>query len=74
MARAGRLVTRSRRRAARLHLVRPEHSIWTHCETCVQLHRRMLALHMGPPFMRVRCRGLRGGGDGRVMQFVKQHD
>jgi hypothetical protein len=42
MARAGRLVTRSRRRAARLHLVRPEHSIWTHCKTCVQLHRRML--------------------------------
>lgn len=54
--------------AARLHLVRPRHSMCTHC---VQLHGHMLAAH---GFMRVRCRGHRGGGDGRVMGFCARHD
>jgi hypothetical protein len=45
MARAGRLVTRSRRRAARLHLVRPKHSIWTHCKTACSFKGACCAAH-----------------------------
>ena len=41
------------------------------CTPCVQLHGHMLAAH---GFMRVRCRGHRGGGDGRVMGFCARHD
>lgn len=45
MARAGRLVTRSRRRAARLLFVRPEHSVWTHCKTACSFIGACCAAH-----------------------------